>query len=86
MRIDVRVGFERNQFASQIEHVPKYIKDWFYQSFVGEETTDFNEGLLAGFSSAYALMKQMPLENAKQFIGGTVAMLSQETIDKAVRD
>ena len=76
MKIDVRVGSARRQFASQTPNIPEYIKNWFLQSFNGEETVDFNEGLLAGFSSAYALMEQMPLEYAKQFTGATVALLS----------
>ena len=76
MILDTRVGFERNQFASQVTHIPKHIEEWFRQSFIGEETADFNEGLLAGFSSAYSIMEQMPLDHAKQFIGATTALLA----------
>lgn len=76
MILDARVGFERNQFASQVTQIPKHIEDWFRQSFTGEETDDFNEGLLAGFSNAYALLGQMPSDHAKQFIGAVVAMLA----------
>ena len=76
MRLDARIGNDRNQFASQVIHIPKHIEKWFRQSFIGEETGDFNEGLLAGFSSAYAILEQMPPGHAKQFIGATVALLA----------
>jgi hypothetical protein len=76
MKLDTRVGFERNQFASQAVGLPKHIEDWFCQAFTGEETPDFNEGLLAGFSSAYAILEQVPPDNGKQFIGATVALLA----------
>lgn len=76
MKIDVRVGGNRNQFASQVTVLPKHILDWFQQSFIGDETTDFNEGLLAGFAGAYALLQQLPPDQSKQLIGATVALLS----------
>jgi len=78
MLLDTRVGFERNQFASQVLYIPKHIEDWFHKSFVGGETDDFYEGLLAGFSNAYSILEQMPLDQAKQFIGAIVALLAHK--------
>lgn len=85
MIVDVRVGGARNQFASQVEHIPIPLQDVISRLFVGDETDDFYEGLLSGFTSAYQIIRQPQIDNgaAERSLGGIVAVLSQKIINKA---
>lgn len=76
MILDARIGFERKQFASQINNVPEHVKKWFNESFNGTENDDFNEGLLSGFSSALAIIQQYDPSNAQSIIGCVVSLLA----------
>lgn len=85
MKIDVRVGQERNQFAEQIKHIPQSTKDLINRMFCDDETDDFYEGLLAAFASAYVILQENPNELGQQIIGAIVVMLSDKTIREAAQ-
>lgn len=82
MEMDSRVGFERNQFASQVKNMPKSIIEEVECSLRGEETDDFYEGLLSGYANSFTMLKQMKPEGAELLIGLLTSILSRKMLKK----
>lgn len=82
MILDLRVGKERKQFATQAGNIPAEIKMQLDEDFVGDETTDFYEGLLAGYVCSYQINKS---PDAQRILGGIVAYLSEILEERSVK-
>lgn len=76
MKIDVRIGGNRAQFATQIEHISPEALASLRNMFIGDETPDFYEGLLAGFAAVYQMLVSMPPDVVTQFTGESVAYIA----------
>jgi len=75
---DQRVGEERKQFATQTSKINKKMKVVLDDGFVGNETTEFYEGLLAGYARTHQLLlSKLTKQEMKEFIGFVVAYLSE---------
>lgn len=74
MILDKKVGEERKQFASQSSEIPTEVKVDLDTTFIGKESTEFYEGLLAGYACAYQLLQ---LPEIKRNLGYIIAYLSE---------
>ncbi len=82
MNIDVRVGGARNQFAAQIVNIQSSTFESIDGMFIGDETTDFYEGLLAGVAFAYQLLKTTSPKITDNYLGATISYISGEKYKK----
>ena len=76
MKVDVRVGGNRAQFASQLAHIPPDALAKVEGCFIGDESPDFYEGLLAGFAAIYQMLVNMPPDVVTQFTGEFIAYIA----------
>jgi hypothetical protein len=75
LQLDCRVGGERKQFATQ--EPPEFCQLLLDAGFTNQDSTDFYEGLLAGYANSLAILQQMTPEHAKVVIGSCVAHLAK---------
>ena len=76
MIIDVRIGGNRAQFASQTQHLSPESLVTLKKLFIGDETPDFYEGLLAGLAGVYQMLLSMPPDVVTRFTGESIAWIA----------
>lgn len=77
LSLDEKVDPERRaQFASQMEHVPKEIRAWFEETFNGEHSKEFYEGLLSAYANMHVMVQNLPPEKLKQYSGPIIAFVA----------
>lgn len=74
MKFDHRVGEERKQFATQVTRITSETKTILKAGFDGGESTEFYEGLLAGYACSFQLAQ---LPKVAENLGCIIAYLSE---------
>jgi hypothetical protein len=74
MQFDKRVGDERKQFATQVAHINPEVLKVIAAGFSGKESTEFYEGLLAGYTDSYQIVRS--LANGQEYLGALIAYIS----------
>ncbi len=77
MRFDKRVGKERSQFATQTPMMNGELLETIKAGFVGDESLEFYEGLLAGYACSYQIFCTMLPDSHAPTIGGLIAYISE---------
>ncbi len=79
LSLDEKIDEARvRQFASQMAEVPTSSKAWFEETFSGEHSTEFYEGLLAGYANMHVMVTNLSPEKLKQYSGPIVAFVAEE--------
>lgn len=66
------------QFATQIEHLPRNVRAWLEETFSGEHSVEFYEGLLSAYTVMYQVVRGMSKEKAEGYPGQIIAFVSNE--------
>ncbi|MDD5192767.1 MAG: hypothetical protein PHH54_00960 [Candidatus Nanoarchaeia archaeon] len=75
--IDYKVAPEQvEQFASQLVHVPKNVRESMVELFSGVYSKEYYEGLLAAYANMYVLAQGAPLEDLRNCSGQIVAFVA----------
>ena len=66
------------QFASQFDEIPTAVKSFLFESFSGDQTLEFYQGLSAGLAAAYQLAS---LKDGQFYIGAALAATTKEVLN-----
>lgn len=77
--LDEKIDRERvNQFASQMAHVSKNVKALLEETFSGEHSIDFYEGLLSAYANMFLMVSNLPQEKLREYSGPIVAFVAEQ--------
>jgi len=77
LSIDKKVEPEQIvQFASQLAYVPQGARAWLEETFNGEHSREFYEGLLAAYSNMHVMVHGVPPEQLRDYSGAIVAFVA----------
>lgn len=77
MQFDKRVGEERKQFATQVSTIGEPLLTELKAGFEGDKSSEFYEGLLAGYAATYQIITVLPTETHNITIGALIAYISE---------
>ena len=79
LSLDERIDEARvRKFASQMANVPENIRIWFEETFSGEHSLDFYEGLLSAYANMNVMVQSLKSEQLKEYSGPIVSFVANE--------
>lgn len=79
LSLDEKIDQARvRQFASQIAKVPQNVRVWFEETFSGQQSTEFYEGLLSAYATAYVMAQGLSQQDLTATTGNLVAFVAKE--------
>jgi hypothetical protein len=80
LSLDEKIDRARvRQFASQMKCVPQASKAWLEETFSGEHSIEFYEGLLAAYANMYVMAEAgIGRESFKDYSGHIVAFVADQ--------
>ena len=79
LSLDEKINRARvKQFASQMKQVSQNARAWFEETFGGDNSIEFYEGLLSAYANMHVMVQNLPPEQIKNLSGQIVAFVANE--------